>query len=369
MERSPLTPPDCNLQDFHRMMLDITRLRGSEFDSTVDDGAWRAGLNLWMSSWHHLPAGALPDDDTALAKAAGLGRDLKSWRKIKAIALRNWEKCSDGLLYHPTVCELALEAWLDKLAQALSSGAGNAKRWGTVFDPSLIEADIDRTVGMLSALNPKSKALNKASRRKQKPSQPDPDGTANPSRRDSRNTDFSSQENRNGKDRKESPNPLSGASESVSFKAAMSAYPEAGRASTKPAEAEAGWRAACEIEGETRMLAAVAAFAASDYAAEGRGRRVPSMQRWLRDGKYGAWLPDAGAAGGWTGPPEVRAAVAAAMGEDRTRGYLDRCGWRDLPDRAVVTASPTIAKALEGEAGPALEELGVAVVLEKERAA
>ena len=72
---TPLTPTRCDLRDFPRMMLDITRLRSSEFDTTLDDAAWRAGVNLWMSAWHQVPAASLQNDDASLAKAAGLGRD------------------------------------------------------------------------------------------------------------------------------------------------------------------------------------------------------------------------------------------------------------------------------------------------------
>lgn len=161
----PLTPPDCDLRDFPRMMIDIPRLRASAFDSTPDDSAWRAALNLWMSSWHGDPAASLEADDASLCKAAGLGRDLKTWRKIKDTALRGWSLCSDGRFYHATVAEFALEAWLEKLAQRLSSGAGNSKRWGTAFDPEPIEADIGTAVALLTALNPASKAIPKSSRR------------------------------------------------------------------------------------------------------------------------------------------------------------------------------------------------------------
>lgn len=177
-DRRPLTPPDCDLTDFQRMMIDIPRLRGSDFDATLNDAAWRAGLNLWMSSWHQVPAASLSDDDVTLTKAAGLGRDIRSWRKVKAEALRGWVKCDDGLLYHPVVAEYALEAWLEKLLQALSSGAGNARRWGGTFDPAPVEAEIDRAAEMLRALNPKSKAIAKLQRRKSRPtSEGDPTGT------------------------------------------------------------------------------------------------------------------------------------------------------------------------------------------------
>lgn len=174
---APLTPEDCDLRDFPRMMIDVSRLRQSEFDATPDDCAWRAGLNLWFSAWHSVPAGSLANDDAALAKAAGLGRDLKTWRDVKEIALRGFVLCDDGRLYHETVCEFALEAWIEKLIHRLSSGAGNAKRWGTVFEPTDTEAAIERAAGLLAALAPDSKALLKARRRHARPNR-DPTGNA-----------------------------------------------------------------------------------------------------------------------------------------------------------------------------------------------
>ena len=48
-------------------------------------------------------------------------------------------KCDDGRLYHPVVAEFALGAWLEKLARRLSSGAGNAKRWGQEFDSAPVK--------------------------------------------------------------------------------------------------------------------------------------------------------------------------------------------------------------------------------------
>lgn len=158
---APLTPAGCDLSDFPRMMLDIRRLRSSSFDSTLDDSAWRAGLNLWMSAWHQTPAASLEDVEPELAKAAGLGRDVKTWRKVKAVALRGWVSCADGRLYHETLAEIALEAWIDKLGQRLSSGAGNAKRYGLEFDPAPVVEDIRDAAEHLRALNPRSRTLTK----------------------------------------------------------------------------------------------------------------------------------------------------------------------------------------------------------------
>lgn len=193
----PFTPENCDLRDFPRMMLDIQRLRNSPFDAIADDAAWRAGLNLWMSAWHAIPAASLESEEAALCKAAGLGRDLRTWKRIRAAAMRGWVLCNDGRLYHETVAEIALEAWLEKLAQRLSSGAGNAKRWGTVFDPAPVEAEIGKAIALLAALNPDAKAIPKASRRL---SRPRPGGTSSASQRDAQIVPSGSQEKLNGID-------------------------------------------------------------------------------------------------------------------------------------------------------------------------
>jgi hypothetical protein len=82
----PLTPADSDLRDFPSMMIDIDRLFGSEFHARVSDAAWRAGMTLWLKSFHQTPAGSLPNDEVALTRLAELGRDTKTWRKISAEA-------------------------------------------------------------------------------------------------------------------------------------------------------------------------------------------------------------------------------------------------------------------------------------------
>lgn len=206
---APLTPPDCDLRDFPRMMLDIPRLRGSEFDATPDDGAWRAGVNLWLTAWHQVPAASVSTEDAALAKGAGLGRDLRTWGKVKPGALRGWLACADGRYYHPVVAEMALEAWLEKLHQRIASGIGNAKRWNGTFDPAPVEAQIATSVRLLAALNPGSKFLAKVQRRRPAgiPSGAvdDPTGTQKQSHRDAKTIPLGSQETGTGNSRKEEP--------------------------------------------------------------------------------------------------------------------------------------------------------------------
>jgi hypothetical protein len=159
--REPLVGPEIDLRDFPFMPVDIGRLFGSEFHALSDDGAWRAGMTLWLKSYHQVPAASIPDDDVALARLAELGRDVKAWRKVKGGALRGWVKCNDGRLYHPVVAEKALEGWIEKLSQRKSSAAGNAKRYGQTFDPTPFDASIESAIGRLAALNPSSRSLAK----------------------------------------------------------------------------------------------------------------------------------------------------------------------------------------------------------------
>jgi hypothetical protein len=181
--RFPLTPIDCDLRDFPRMMVDVGRMMGSEFNSTASRTpvAWMVGHKLWYRAWHQVPAASLPDDDDQLCHLAELGFDQKTWKKVKAIALRNWVKCADGRLYHPVLAEVALDSWIRKLLQRAASGAGNAKRHGYAYDAAAINFAIEEASGLLAALNPHAPMVDKLKRRLPKPSPDDlPPGAEKP---------------------------------------------------------------------------------------------------------------------------------------------------------------------------------------------
>lgn len=125
---APLTPLDCNLQDFPFMPLDVARLRDSDLAANESPVACWAAVQLWAASWHQVPAASMPDDDKWMAKQTGYGRMVKDWLKIKEGAMRGWIKCSDGRLYHPVVAEKAKEAWLAKLAQRWRTECGRIKK-------------------------------------------------------------------------------------------------------------------------------------------------------------------------------------------------------------------------------------------------
>ncbi len=162
---SPLTPPDCELKNFSWMPIEGHRLKASGLRSEESPEACWAAIQLWISAWYQVPAGSLEDNELWIADQAGYvmhGKISPKWKKIRAGALRNFKKCNDGRLYHPVVCEKALEAWIEKLMARFKSGLGNLKRWGMPFDDELdIIQSISDSKKMLLALNPSSTTLKK----------------------------------------------------------------------------------------------------------------------------------------------------------------------------------------------------------------
>lgn len=125
----PLTLPDCDLRDFSFMPLDVLRLRDSDLAALPDAEAFRAAVLSWCVAWHQVPAGSLPDDDAALCRLLGYGRDIKGWLRLRAAgALRGYVQCSDGRIYHPVVAEKARDAWQAKIAQRERTAAAREAR-------------------------------------------------------------------------------------------------------------------------------------------------------------------------------------------------------------------------------------------------
>lgn len=111
----PLTPPDCDLRGYDFMPLFGHRLFNSDFDVTASDAEFRAALRLWWSAWQQCPAASLPDDERALCRFAGLGNDLRKWRKIAAKSLQGFCRCADGRLYHKVLAKEAKSAYARRI--------------------------------------------------------------------------------------------------------------------------------------------------------------------------------------------------------------------------------------------------------------
>lgn len=90
-------------------MIDVQSLLGSDLAALGDPAAnWYAVLT-WCAAFHQVPAGSMPDDDATLAYLVRLGRDVRTWKKMKDRgAMKGWVKHSDGRLYHPVVTKTVL---------------------------------------------------------------------------------------------------------------------------------------------------------------------------------------------------------------------------------------------------------------------
>jgi hypothetical protein len=139
----PMTPPDCDLRGYDFMPLFGHRLFNSDFEMQATDAEFRAAIRLWWASWQQCPAASLPDDETALCKLAGLGRDLRKWRKIAAMSLHGFCKCADGRLYHAILANEAKDAYARRV-----SDRNRKRKWreNKESDPSgHAGQDADRT--------------------------------------------------------------------------------------------------------------------------------------------------------------------------------------------------------------------------------
>jgi len=138
---APLVPPEVDLRGLEYMPLFGNHLFGSEFNAAATDAEWRAALTLWWAAWNQVPAGSLPSDDTALCRLADLGRDLKTWKRLRARAVHGFVLCSDGRLYHEFLCRQALVAW-DKRVKERERKANWRKNKGG--DATGRDADVPR---------------------------------------------------------------------------------------------------------------------------------------------------------------------------------------------------------------------------------
>lgn len=91
------------------MPLDVLWLRDSHLALLLSDKAFRGGFNILVGSWHEVPAASIPAGDREQAALAQV--PLRTWRRVRALALVDWVLCSDGRYYHPVVAERANVVW------------------------------------------------------------------------------------------------------------------------------------------------------------------------------------------------------------------------------------------------------------------
>jgi hypothetical protein len=127
----PLVPAEVDLRGLDYMPMLGNHLFGSEFNAAASDSEWRAALTLWWAAWNQVPAGSLPSDDNALCRLADLGRDLKTWRKLKTRAMHGFIACVDGRYYHEFLCRQVMIAWDKRVKERQRKAAWRKTREGT----------------------------------------------------------------------------------------------------------------------------------------------------------------------------------------------------------------------------------------------
>lgn len=111
-EIEPLVPADVDLKGFPGFMLDAEALLASELVALATPEEIAAALMLWCRAWQQVPHGSLPNDERVLAAFS----KAKNWKKVRDMALRGFVLCSDGRLYHKTLCIKVMDAWGQRLA-------------------------------------------------------------------------------------------------------------------------------------------------------------------------------------------------------------------------------------------------------------
>lgn len=141
---APPVPLDLDLRHFPTMPLDVRALRDSDMQLEVTPEEGWFAIQLWGAGWHQVPASSLPNDDAKLMYLAGLGRDFRTWKRVRKGALRGFEIHSDGRLYHRKLSKTALESH----SKSRAGKRGAKTRWKDDKSLNGKECDADLPSGM-----------------------------------------------------------------------------------------------------------------------------------------------------------------------------------------------------------------------------
>jgi len=178
----PLIDAAVDLRDFDFMPFFGDRLFKSDTWIMCDAEEKVAALRLWWAAWHQEPAGSLPDNDRLLADLAGYGVAVSAWTKVRPNAMRGWIECTDGRLYHPVVCEIAIDVWGKKRKKQSDNEADRARKRrkrGTLPADNIgnqenSPADIGNNSGGQTPGHPAENALKEKEKEKRKEEPPKP---------------------------------------------------------------------------------------------------------------------------------------------------------------------------------------------------
>jgi hypothetical protein len=124
----PLVPAHVDLNGYEFMPLYGELLKRSSFNRDATDAEFRAGVNLWWSSWWEIPAASLPNNELDLARLAGL-KTIRAWRKVRDHVLGKWVLCADNRWYHPILANFAVRTFATRKSQSEKGRLGAQKLW------------------------------------------------------------------------------------------------------------------------------------------------------------------------------------------------------------------------------------------------
>lgn len=108
----PYTTPDIDVRDLDGFMLNTERLLASELWALSTGDEFKAAMALWCRAWKQMPAASLPADERVLASFAGV--PVARWAKLRPVAMRGFDLCSDGRYYHRVLADDAKRAMMKK---------------------------------------------------------------------------------------------------------------------------------------------------------------------------------------------------------------------------------------------------------------
>jgi len=156
---APLVPSNTDLTQFPFMMVEVQKFLKSDTWYAAGENSLIAyvSVNLWFKSFHQIPASSLPNDDGKLAKIADCS--LKKFQSVKSVVMKGWILCSDGRLYHKTVAERVLDAWIKKLEKKKKAKINAAKSHKKEPDVAEVTNEINEAKKLLKYLNKDANSL------------------------------------------------------------------------------------------------------------------------------------------------------------------------------------------------------------------
>ena len=137
----PMTTVDNDIEGYDGFLLNVQKLMASELWALSTGDEFKAAVGLWCRAWTQKPHGSLPSDNRVLAGFSGAGA---KWNRVKDMALRGFIKCSDGRLYHETLCEDVLRASEAKSARLKRTEAATQARQKQRNSERNVERDVEQ---------------------------------------------------------------------------------------------------------------------------------------------------------------------------------------------------------------------------------